>query len=250
LADAQRRAQDAEAEAERLGTQADALRKELEGATARAAEADALRKELEGATARAAEADALRTELEDATARAAEADALRAELEGATARAAEAESAFAEPQQSEGPDPAALSELRAEVDRVTGELAIAIERRQTAEERLAAMTAELIAAQRAESAGPPRRSNGNGGGSDARNGAMPWSYADEEDQDAEDGNVPAMKAELHSVPPTESPRDDEPTDTASPIDEGADDIASLRSRLARTAAKKKSRSSMERPRSS
>ena len=111
------------------------------------------------------------------------------------------------------------------------------------------MTAELIAAQRAESAGPPRHANGNGGGTDAGNGATPWSY-DEEDKDAEDGNVSAMKAELHSVPPTESPRDDEPTDTAPPIDEGADDIASLRSRLARTAAKKKSRSSMDRPRSS
>ena len=199
--------------------------------------------------ARAAEADALRTELERMTARAAEADALRTELEEMTARAAEAESAAAEPQQSEGPDPAALSELRAEVDRLTGELAIAIERRQTAEERLAAMTAELIAAQRAESAGPPRHANGNGRGTEAGNGATPWSY-EEEDQDAEDGNVPAMQAELRSVPPAEGPGDDEPADTAPPIDEGADDIASLRSRLARTAAKKKSRSSMERPRSS
>jgi hypothetical protein len=188
--------------------------------------------------------------LEGATARAAEADALRTELAGVTARAAEAESAVAETQQSESPDPAAQSELRAEIDRLTGELAIAIERRQTAEERLAAMTAELIAAQRAESAGPPRYASGNGGGTDAGNGATPWSYEEEEDEDAGDGNVPAMQAELRSVPPVESSGDDEPTDTAPPIDEGADDIASLRSRLARTAAKKKSRSSMDRPRSS
>jgi hypothetical protein len=199
-------------------------------------------------------------------------------LEAATARAAELESIDREPKPgSEDSDPAAQSALRSEVDRLTGELAIAIERRQTAEERLATMTAELIAAQRAESAGRSGASNGNGMGSNTSGEKMPWTSSPSREREAtsvdaydggasgptaqaerpvgseegdDDANAPAAQAEVRPVGPGKGDGDADPADTAPPIDEGADDIASLRSRLARTAAKKKSRASMDRPRSS
>jgi hypothetical protein len=120
------------------------------------------------------------------------------------------------------------------------------------------MTAELIAAQRAEDAGRAGDANGHGGSaSDSGGEPKPWRSSPSrprevmpaEPYEGADGLVPAG-TEVRSAGTGER-ADDEQTDPgAPPIDEGADDIASLRSRLARTAAKKKSRTSMDRPRSS
>jgi hypothetical protein len=120
------------------------------------------------------------------------------------------------------------------------------------------MTAELIAAQRAESAvNGNGNGNGSGNGSDSGGEPTPWRSSPSRPgegapadpyEGGDDDIAPAAQAELRSVGAGESVTDGDPADTAPPIDERADDIASLRSRLARTAAKKKSRASMDRPR--
>jgi hypothetical protein len=122
------------------------------------------------------------------------------------------------------------------------------------------MTAELIAAQRAEDAGRVGDANGKGrsSGGDSGGEATPWitspsrprEVAPADPYEGDDGMVPAAQAEVRSVGPDESGDDDRRDPAPPPIDQGADDIASLRSRLARTAAKKKSRTSMDRPRPS
>jgi hypothetical protein len=182
-----------------------------------------------------------------------EVNAWRTEVEQATAHVDDLASLDRGPGRSEDEDATAMAELRTEVERLTGELAIAIERRQTAEERLAAMTAELIAAQRAEDAGRAGDANGNRGGSAGDSSeATPWrtspsrprEVAPADPYEGEDAIVAA------AVGPAETGDDDRSDPAPPPTDEGADEIASLRSRLARTAAKKKSRSSMDRPRSS
>lgn len=209
LAELESKLQDAEAPTQ--GVSADRIETDP-GADARLTEAETKAAEAE---ARAVEAEAKVADAE-AKAKAAEAKAKATETKAKAAEAkAKAAKAEAKAAQTGGSDGSAdqspeLDALRAEVDRLTGELARTIENAHIAEEKGARLEAELIGMRRAAANGDDG-SGGNGNG-----------------------------FHEHAAPPKPEPEEspseepvEEPWESAEP---------SLRSRLARTAARKKGRS--------